>query len=244
MIVSNVLNEEKKQQIIALGKLGWSLRRIERATDVRRETAAAYLKAAGIPLRPPGSWGRRAASKPANGVTTDSGPAKPANEVTADSASTSAGNRTAEPEPQPDQAVSPSACETYRDAIEVGISQGRNAMGIWQDLVDQHGFSAGYQSVKRFIRKLRGARSPEACAVITTAPGEDYGKSRVMVRNCGNLIFCQRIFAALFSFGHIMRVYRASSHLMRREDSRRCGARVAWGPLAMSSALRFISRSA
>jgi hypothetical protein len=155
VIVSNVLNEEKKQQIIALGKLGWSLRRIERSTSVRRETAA-YLKAAGIPLRPPGSWGRRTASKPANGVT-DSSPAKPANEVADDSASTSAGNRTAEPEPQPDQAVSPSACETYRDAIEVAISQGRNAMGIWQDLVDQHGFSAGYQSVRRFIRKLRGA---------------------------------------------------------------------------------------
>jgi transposase len=189
VIVSNVLNEEKKQQIIALGKLGWSLRRIERATSVRRETAAAYLKAAGIPLRPPGSWGRRGASKPANGVTTDSGPSKPANEVTTDSASSSAGNRTAEPGPQPNQTPSPSACETHRNAIEIGVSQGRNAMGIWQDLVDQHGFSAGYQSVKRFIRKLRGAKSPEACAVITTAPGEesqvDYGTGP-MVRDSVN----------------------------------------------------------
>ena len=38
--VSNVLNEEKKQQIIALGRLGWSLRRIQKTTGVRRETAA------------------------------------------------------------------------------------------------------------------------------------------------------------------------------------------------------------
>jgi hypothetical protein len=45
--VSNVLNEEKKQQVIALGRLGWSSRRIERTTGVRRETAAAYLKVAG-----------------------------------------------------------------------------------------------------------------------------------------------------------------------------------------------------
>lgn len=44
--MSNVLNEEKKQQVIALGKLGWTLRRIEEATGVRRETAGAYLKAA------------------------------------------------------------------------------------------------------------------------------------------------------------------------------------------------------
>ena len=44
--MSNVLSEEAKQQVIALGRLGWSLRRIERSTGVRRETAGAYLKAA------------------------------------------------------------------------------------------------------------------------------------------------------------------------------------------------------
>jgi hypothetical protein len=45
----NVLSEEKKQQVLALGQLGWSLRRIERSIHIRRETAATYLKAAGIP---------------------------------------------------------------------------------------------------------------------------------------------------------------------------------------------------
>ena len=44
MDVSTVLNEKTKQQVIALGRLGWSLRRTEKATDVRRETAAAYLR--------------------------------------------------------------------------------------------------------------------------------------------------------------------------------------------------------
>ena len=53
-----------------LRKSGWTLRRIERATGVRRETAAGYLKAAGVAVRPPGSWGRRLPSKPANEVTT------------------------------------------------------------------------------------------------------------------------------------------------------------------------------
>jgi CxxC motif-containing protein (DUF1111 family) len=61
----NVLNEEKQQQVIALGRLGWSLRRIEKETKVRRETAAAYLKAAGITVRLPGAWGRRPPAKPA-----------------------------------------------------------------------------------------------------------------------------------------------------------------------------------
>ncbi len=47
--MSNVLNEQKKQQVIALGRLGWSLRRIQRTTGVRRETVATYLKLAGTP---------------------------------------------------------------------------------------------------------------------------------------------------------------------------------------------------
>jgi len=37
--MSNVLSEEKKQQVIAPGRLGWPLRRIEQAAGVRRETA-------------------------------------------------------------------------------------------------------------------------------------------------------------------------------------------------------------
>jgi hypothetical protein len=52
----------------------------------------------------------------------------------------------------------------HRDAIELGLSRGRNAMAIWQDLVDTRGFAGGYQSVKRFVRKLLGGPSKEACA--------------------------------------------------------------------------------
>jgi len=167
--VSNVLNEEKKQQVIALGRLGWSLRRIQRTTGVRRETVAGYLKAAGIAFRPPGSWGRQP-------------PAKPANEVITDFGAESAVGVTGAPEPQPGRRPSASSCAPYRDAIELGLSRGRNAMAIWQDLVDPYGFAAGYQSVRRFVHKLHPDSSLEACAVIETAPGEDYGKFRVMVR--------------------------------------------------------------
>jgi len=57
--MSNVLSEEKKRQVIALGKLRWRLRRIEQATGVRRETASAYLKAASVVVRLPRFWGKR-----------------------------------------------------------------------------------------------------------------------------------------------------------------------------------------
>jgi transposase len=177
--MSNVLTEDKKQQVIALGKLGWSLRRIEEATGVRRETASAYLKTAGVVVCLPG-WGRRAPAKPAIGVTTDPDPPKPAIEVTTDSGE-SPGSPGPPNRPQPP----PSLCEAYRELIAQELSKGRNAMAIWQDLVSYHGFAAGYQTVKRFVRKLRGSER-EPVGIILTAPGEegqvDYG-SGPMVRH-------------------------------------------------------------
>jgi transposase len=187
------LNEEKKQQVIALGRLGWSLRRIQRSTGVRRETAASYLKAAGVEVRRPGAWGRQPPAKPANGVITDSGSTKPAKEITAvpetakpakavitDSGAGIAVDPAKETaSPQPGRSPSASACTPYREVIELGRARGRNAMAIWQDLVDACGFTAGYQSVRRFIAKLEPSQLPDARVVIETAPGEemqvDYG---------------------------------------------------------------------
>jgi hypothetical protein len=74
---------------------------------------------------------------------------------------------------------------TFREVIAEALSRGRDAKGIWQDLVDDHGFRARYASVKRFVLKLRGGTAVEARVVITTAPGEesqvDYGDG-LMVR--------------------------------------------------------------
>ena len=164
--MGNVLSKDKREQVIALGRLGWSLRRIEAAVHIRRETIGGYLRAAGIAVRAPGGWGRRAPAKPANEVITDSG----------------AGSVTISvPQPHSGRNRSPSACEPYSELIQLGLSRGRNAMAIWQDLVDSHGFAAGYQSVQRFVGKLRKSAALEARAVIETAPGEDYGESGVMV---------------------------------------------------------------
>jgi transposase len=175
--VSNVLSEEKKQQVIGLGRLGWSLRRIQKAVGVRRETASGYLKDAGIAVRPPGGWGWPEQTKPAIQVITDPA-AKPAIEVTTDFG-VQTGISAAAAEPTPGRSPSASACVPYRETIELGLARGRNAMAIWQDLVDQGNFSAGYQSVRRFVRHLQAKSAPEPRAVIQTAPGEeaqvDYG---------------------------------------------------------------------
>src|SRR5438094_6175812 len=161
------LSEEKKQQVIALGKLGWPLRRIEQATGVRRETASAYLKSAGVVVCLPG-WGRRAPAKPAT--------------VTPDFIAPFSEKQVAPSAPSPPTA---SVCEVYREWIEQGLARGRNGKAIWQDLVSDHGFAGGYQAVKRFVRTLRGPQRPEAAGIILTAAGEeaqvDYG-SGPMVR--------------------------------------------------------------
>src|SRR3954468_4693078 len=179
--MSNVLGDTKQQQVLALGRLGWSLRRIEQATAVRRETVSAYLKAAGIAVRERGGrprvWPPKPATTPA--VSTDSSPSKPA---TTPAVST---------DPRrpflPGRAPSASACEPYRELIAEALGRGRNAMAIWQDLVDDHGFAARYASVRRFVVTLRGGAPAEARAVITTAPGEegqvDYGGDGPMVRD-------------------------------------------------------------
>jgi transposase len=188
--MGNVLSETKRQQVVALGRLGWSLRRIEQETGVRRETAGGYLKAAGIAIgRPGGSKGRHG-SKPAT-VTTDSGTRIPSLSLQTECEFLKPATVTADLDPPTVAAekglqTSASACEVYRETIELGLSQGRNAMGIFQDLVDSYGFADSYQSVKRFVRRLREVRSPEARVIIETAPGEeaqvDYG-SGPMVRD-------------------------------------------------------------
>src|SRR5438445_4659681 len=76
--MSNVLKDEKKQQIITLGRLGWSLRRIQEATRVRGKTISAYLRGAGVEIWPPGRWRRESKAKPAIEVITGSNAAKPA----------------------------------------------------------------------------------------------------------------------------------------------------------------------
>ena len=186
--MSNVLGDDKRHQVVALGRLGWSLRRIEQATGVRRETISGYLKAAAIVVRGPGrrseSKAKPAISPPE--VSTDPGRSKPAiaSQVSPDSApakpAISPGVSTdVAMGPRPGRAPSASACEPYRELIVAALARGRNAMAIWQDLVDGHGFPARYASVRRFVLALRGRPPTEARVVITTAPGEegqvDYG---------------------------------------------------------------------
>ena len=160
------MGDNKQQQVLALGQLGWTLRRIEQATGVRRETASAYLKAAGIAVRDP-RHRRLAVPNPASEVSTDPGALLP--EIPGPLSAP----------PPPGRAPAASACEPYRELIQAALARGRDAMAIWRDLVDDHGFPAQYASVRRFVITLRGPQPAEAHPVIVTSVGEegqvDYG---------------------------------------------------------------------
>jgi transposase len=178
--MGNVLSDDKKQQVVALGRLGWSLRRMEEATGVRRETISGYLRAAGVAVRgrggQPKAWPPKPAITPE--VSTDPDRSKPAITATVSTDS--------DPAAPPGRAPSASACEPYRELIADALGRRRNAVAIWQDLVEDHGFPARYASVRRFVLQLRGAPATEARVVITTGPGDegqtDYGEGP-MVRD-------------------------------------------------------------
>jgi len=103
---------------------------------------------------------------------------------------------------------------------------------VWQDLVDGHGFSEKYSSVKRFVRKLRGSPTPEARVVIQTAPGEeaqvDYGTGP-MVRDPHTGKY-RRTRLFVLTLGHSRKavrllVFRSSSRVWAGPEGKNTGGR-------------------
>ena len=155
--MSNVVSKTQQEQVIALGKLGWTLRKIEETTGCRRETVGKYLRLAGVPVRPAGQWGR---APPVSGE----GEAKAAIEAST-----------------PRNAAQTSLCEAHRATIAAAVDKGVCAKVIWEEL---DGFTGGYASVKRFVRQLRdesrSSSSTLPIPTIVTGPGKeaqvDYGQ--------------------------------------------------------------------
>jgi hypothetical protein len=84
------------------------------------------------------------------------------------------------PPPRPPAAAksTTSICEPHREFIEAQLRAKRNYTAIYQDLVDSHGFTGAYNSVKRFCGGLC-KHEPEQFDRLEFAPGEeaqvDYG---------------------------------------------------------------------
>src|SRR3984893_910137 len=65
-----------------------------------------------------------------------------------------------------------SQCEPLAEVIMAKVEVGLSAQRIYQDLVEESGFTDSYQSVKRFVRKLRSIQ-PERVWRLECQPGEE-----------------------------------------------------------------------
>lgn len=167
----NVLKKQKQNDVLALVRAKISFREIEERLGVRRETASKYALEAGL-------WAPGTKPKPATGGEVATGfdfktgqrsPPWPPD----------GGASNPETVPKKIPAHARSACETHREWIEAQIRLGRNAQAMFQDLVDSHGFTNKYNSVKRFVRGLK-RKEPEQFDRLEFLPGEeaqvDYGQ--------------------------------------------------------------------
>ncbi len=91
---------------------------------------------------------------------------------------------------QPRASRTPSACEPHREWITAQVQLGRNAVSIYQDLLEQFAFAHAYNSVKRFVGSLK-IREPERFDVLEYAPGEeaqvDFGQGAMTLHANGKL---------------------------------------------------------
>lgn len=161
--MGNYLKVEKRQQVIALLELGWSYRRIESETGVRRETASRYdkLRRSKAARVFPGS---EDVPEPGINDIGDSGSSKAA-KVTPGSESKPA---KVFPGSRPRQS---SSAAVYHDEIVEKVEAGLSAKRVWQDLVEEFGYGHAYESVKRYVRKLKVQR--RVVTVLHSAPGEE-----------------------------------------------------------------------
>jgi len=160
----NVLKLHLRIAIETLLRGGASHREIERRTGVDRKTIRGMARGANSSGVATGSEGTAGQIPP---------PRPPADSVSPALATA---------------AASTSACEPHRSWIESQVQLGRNAVSIYQDLVEQHGFAHRYNAVKRFVARLR-ARVPERFDVLEFAPGEesqvDYGQGAMTLHKNG-----------------------------------------------------------
>jgi len=86
----------------------------------------------------------------------------------------------------PNPAQSKSKAAAYIDIIKQKLKKGQNARSIYQDLVIENDYTGSYDSVKRFVKKLK-QNTPQLFARIEMPPGEeaqvDFGEGAPTLKN-------------------------------------------------------------
>lgn len=228
--MANVLKMAKVHSILTLHARGWSQRRIARELGVHRETVARYLKLAkhrpragpGSPIAPDqnrpnppaGSSGQNGPSPPA-GVTFPA----PERATTREPAPPDAQNQPNLPAGSSGPA---SLCEPFREVVVAYLERGLSYQRIWQDLRTEHGFAGGYDSVKRFCRRLKHV-SPLPFRRMECEPGAeaqvDFGTAAPIVQPDGKR---KRTHLFRIVLSHSRKGYSEAVFRQTTEDFLRC----------------------
>jgi transposase len=155
--MSNVLKVSYQEAIRSLDEKGWSQRRIARELGINGRTVRRYIQKESkcSTISTPG-WSEESNSK-CTSISTPGSESVVGREP-AVSITEGLGRK--------------SCCEPFEAAIELKMEAGLSAQRIYQDLVKENGFLGSYQSVKRFVRRLR-QRQPERVWRLECQPGEE-----------------------------------------------------------------------
>ena len=233
--MANVLEMAIIQAIQQLHAAKWPQRRIARELGIDRGTVARYLKALRSdpkPAIPPtGSEGSKAATfqgapapaadPSAGGDDADPGGVpKPAIPPTGKSGETDAAS--AASNGTSSAAGRHSACEPFRDTILAKLDQGLSAQRIFQDLTTDHAAAVGYDSVKRFVRRLRLA-TPLPFRRMECAAGEeaqvDFGTGAPLIGPDGKR---HKSYVFRIVLSHSRKGYSEATRRQTTEDFFRC----------------------
>lgn len=214
--MANRLKMAVVNAVLTLNELGWSQRRIARELGIDRETVARYVHSPPTEAKPatnpiPGSesiteaiGGLESVENPILGAEVCESPCPGKN-------------------PGPE-----SCCEPFRAVIEQKLQQGLTGQRIYQDLVEGHGFTASYSSVRRFLRRLDRSR-PLPFRRLEVLPGEqaqvDFGTGAPILRPDGKRRR-PHVFRIVLSFSR--RAYSEVVYHQTTENFLRCLENAFW----------------
>lgn len=145
--MGNVLRMDKHRIINGLIGLGWSNRRIHREIGVHRDTIASYrFRFQNKPQVPADFFGEKGQSGP---------------EVPTDSLAGA-------PLPLPRNA----ALVPFQSSIAAKLQGGLSAQRIYQDLLEGDGYTGSYDSIKRYVRKVK-KKAPHFFERLPVFPGHE-----------------------------------------------------------------------
>jgi len=180
--MANKLKVQEQEAIANLYRLGWGIRRIARELGLSRNTVRSYVRSISLlseaEVLAEEILKASALSPPSPGNETD--PLSTAGSAT--------GQNQTDPLSTPGNTGRKSLCADHAELILAKFEEGLTAQRIYQDLRVEISFTGSYQSVKRYVRRLRRT-DPQLVQRIEVEPGEevqvDFGTGPTLLQSDG-----------------------------------------------------------